>query len=418
MHSAPETGARGSSRDTEAIPTAEVLEQVRRVLVSEHFSNSGVLRKLLSFYVQCALDRPEDAPKEYEIATRVMGKGEDFDPRNDSSVRVQTGRLRSKLAEYYFREGANDPIDLEIPRGLYHLVWRYRTRSTADVIQPLIATGSPWHHQVRRWFWPSALVAAACVLLAWKAARPEARATPLESFWSNFAGASEQTLVIFSNPRLVGSPSVGLRFYRPGDPVEDIVDGYTGIGEVAAIQQLTQVFTTMGRSLKVKRAQLLTWDETKGNNLIIVGAPEQNLPQSDMPRLYKFRFKLRDDEPHIGHSAVINQNPGLKEKTLYLASTSRPAGDEYGIMALVPNSNSANRVLILAGTSTLSTQAAAEFACNSQQIAALLGRLRWTSNSHVPFFESLLRVQIRGRVPIHTSIELLYARSGDQLVQR
>src|SRR5271163_305655 len=58
--------------------------------------------------------------KEYQIATEVLGRSTDFDPQLDSMVRVQAGRLRVKLTEYYGTDGAGDP-DQGIPdsdRGL------------------------------------------------------------------------------------------------------------------------------------------------------------------------------------------------------------------------------------------------------------------------------------------------------------
>src|SRR6266853_200396 len=41
-------------------------------------------------------------------------------------VRVQAGRLRSKLAEYYASEGAEDQILVEMPRGNYALTFHDR----------------------------------------------------------------------------------------------------------------------------------------------------------------------------------------------------------------------------------------------------------------------------------------------------
>ena len=53
-------------------------------------------------------------PAGYQIATELFGRPSDFDPRLDSTVRVQTGRLRSKLAEYYAGPGDRDPKGLGV----------------------------------------------------------------------------------------------------------------------------------------------------------------------------------------------------------------------------------------------------------------------------------------------------------------
>ena len=61
--------------------------------------------------------------KEYTIATEVFGRRSDYDPRIDSVVRVQAGRLRTKLQEYYTAEGKNDQIVIDLPKGHYHPVF-------------------------------------------------------------------------------------------------------------------------------------------------------------------------------------------------------------------------------------------------------------------------------------------------------
>ena len=61
-----------------------------------------------------ALSHPGTPLKEYQIATEVFGRPSDFDPQVDSTIRVQAGRLRAKLAEYYAAEGADDSILVEV----------------------------------------------------------------------------------------------------------------------------------------------------------------------------------------------------------------------------------------------------------------------------------------------------------------
>src|SRR5262249_46581690 len=99
----------------------DVTEQVERIVSSPILSHSEPLCKLLRYLGEHASDRPKIQLKEYQIATEVFGRPIDFDPRLDSTVRVQTGRLRSKLAEYYGGPGIHDPFLVEIPKGSYAL---------------------------------------------------------------------------------------------------------------------------------------------------------------------------------------------------------------------------------------------------------------------------------------------------------
>src|SRR5260370_14539423 len=65
---------------------------------------------------------PQEPPvstSEFRIATEVLGRRSDFNPKIDSSVRAQISRLRSKLEEYYATIGAEDEIIIDMPkRGL------------------------------------------------------------------------------------------------------------------------------------------------------------------------------------------------------------------------------------------------------------------------------------------------------------
>src|SRR2546429_504858 len=79
-------------------------------LSSHTLHGSESLCKLLRYLANHSMDHPGLSPKEYQIATEVFGRQKDFDPHLDSMVRVQAGRLRTKLAEYYASEGADDQI--------------------------------------------------------------------------------------------------------------------------------------------------------------------------------------------------------------------------------------------------------------------------------------------------------------------
>ncbi|WP_158970619.1 hypothetical protein [Paraglaciecola sp. L3A3] len=62
-------------------------------------------------------------PKEIEIAIEVFNKGEDYNPLNDSSVRVYISNLRKKLATYYALEGKDETFHISIPPGSYGLTF-------------------------------------------------------------------------------------------------------------------------------------------------------------------------------------------------------------------------------------------------------------------------------------------------------
>src|SRR5215210_6652184 len=93
----------------------EKLDQLERIIHSQAFYEAESLRSFLSFIVNKLVDGKEDQIKEYTIAIDVFGRGAQFNPRIDSVVRVQAGRLRYKLQEYYSTEGKADKILIELP---------------------------------------------------------------------------------------------------------------------------------------------------------------------------------------------------------------------------------------------------------------------------------------------------------------
>src|SRR3981081_2772018 len=105
----------------------QCFQQVDKLINSHSLRGSESLCKLLRYLAEHSLDHPGVALKEYQIATEVLGRPPGFDPQSDSTVRVQAGRLRIKLGEYYAHEGLDDPILVEVPKGSYALTFQLRT---------------------------------------------------------------------------------------------------------------------------------------------------------------------------------------------------------------------------------------------------------------------------------------------------
>ena len=96
-----------------------VRDELERILSSETFKRSERARELLSYLVAREQLGEAERLKGYAIAVDVFGKDSEFDSSTDAVVRVQAGRLRELLTQYYAAEGRSDPIRLVIPRGSY-----------------------------------------------------------------------------------------------------------------------------------------------------------------------------------------------------------------------------------------------------------------------------------------------------------
>jgi serine/threonine-protein kinase len=104
--------------------TRTVRRQLERVLSSAGFARSERLSQFLRFVVEQHLGDRDAETKEALIAVEVFGRKPDYDPKQDSIVRTEAGRLRSRLIEYYAGEGSGDSMVIELPKGSYVPVLR------------------------------------------------------------------------------------------------------------------------------------------------------------------------------------------------------------------------------------------------------------------------------------------------------
>lgn len=125
--------------DEAIIPAEAVRAELGRVLASKGFLNAGRLSRLLRHVTEKTLAGETDQLKEYAVGVEVFDRDTAYDPRLDSIVRVEAGRLRSRLDEYYAGAGAASEIRIELPRGAYVAQFTRREpdpSATPDVTRP------------------------------------------------------------------------------------------------------------------------------------------------------------------------------------------------------------------------------------------------------------------------------------------
>ena len=103
----------------EAISAEEVEAELQKILASPIFSKAPRHSCFLEFVVRKTLEGSAHQVKEYLIGVAVFRRPADYDPSTDPGVRVEAGRLRSRLAEYYKKLGRQDPIHISLPKGTY-----------------------------------------------------------------------------------------------------------------------------------------------------------------------------------------------------------------------------------------------------------------------------------------------------------
>lgn len=410
---------------------AQYLAQIEKMASSHALHGSESLCKLLRYLAKHAIDYPGASLKEYQIATEVFGRQADFDPQLDSMVRVQAGRLRTKLAEYYASEGIDDALWVELPKGTYVLAFHHgphgNGRSAANSFHEQRHESETGVQDSRKWgiavgalsvLLVASLIAIGALLITRRPLETAQAADQAQVpavfhiFWKGFLTGPEEPWIIFSNAAFVGRPHTGMRYYDSArDSKALILDHYTGVGEVLAVHSLDTVFSALHQSIKVKRGSLFTLDDAKNNDLIFLGSPSENLTLREIPSTHEFFFKRLDCCGREGNVEIVNvhQQPGEAEQ--YQASVSNvPLAEDYAIVALVHGLNPSRSELILAGTTTIGTQAAVEYVTRQSSLEELLLRLSVSNSGELKPFEAVIRVKVTHGVPVTT--ELVALRKG------
>jgi TolB-like protein/Flp pilus assembly protein TadD len=132
--------------------TAEIEEELDRILSSKVFAAAQRSQAFLRYVVERSL---ADAPaplKEFSIAMDVFARGHDYDPSIDATVRVEAGRLRGRLREYYDVEGSGDPVSIDVPKGGYSPTFTFRNGKIGATKEapPIVEQAKPVEIATRR----------------------------------------------------------------------------------------------------------------------------------------------------------------------------------------------------------------------------------------------------------------------------
>ncbi len=124
--------------DSNERPADKVGEELERILRSRLFRRASRLKDLLRYVVLAAVDG--HSSDERRTARELFGRGGDFNPVLDPLIRVQFGRLRKRLAQYYEGEGKADAVVIEIPSRSY--TPQFHIQDVADFINGPSRNGS------------------------------------------------------------------------------------------------------------------------------------------------------------------------------------------------------------------------------------------------------------------------------------
>jgi len=101
------------------ITREQVGAQLERILSSQTFADSPRLQQFLRYVVDETLAGNAERIKGFTIASDVFQRTDPDDTQASTIVRVDAGRLRRLLGDYYQVEGRGDPVRIHIPKGAY-----------------------------------------------------------------------------------------------------------------------------------------------------------------------------------------------------------------------------------------------------------------------------------------------------------
>lgn len=113
--------------NTNSILATEIRVACKSILVSDLFQNSPRMCRLLKFLVDKALEDAIRDTSEYAIGIGVFDRNPSlYNTGDDPIVRVQIGRLRTKLRNYYASSECRDDIEVMVPLGSYMPTFKRR----------------------------------------------------------------------------------------------------------------------------------------------------------------------------------------------------------------------------------------------------------------------------------------------------
>jgi len=412
-------------------PSEEERSQLtERVLSSNGFARSPRLRSFLRFICENALHDQPQLITEHAIGVAVFGRDSTYNPSEDSIVRSQARLLRQRLEEYFRTEGVHEAFRISIPKGGYYPVFEVNPSSQRTVLPaglplPEQASETPPVAKSRTTrSWMAMVIALALVITATGLALmlrqgQPAGDSPDSRFWSSLCTPKRITLIVPADSSLVlmeelTQTPVPLKDYlsrqylvtmsqQPGLRSQQGLglanSQYTSIADLNFVAKLMRNVAQVRANSLIRYARDMSMIDAQESNLMLIGGARANpwveLCAGSMNLYVDFDWKTM-------RNVVINKHPAPGEPAIYAEAAD--GHQAYGVLALIPSLDHQGNTLIVAGTSTTGTEAAADFLLDSAKMNAFLMRIG-KPNQAIPHFEMLFEAEnIAGKAPRSTLV--------------
>jgi hypothetical protein len=408
-----------------------VAAELAKILGGETLRGKDTLRALLSYLVERTLDGSAESLKEYTIGVEAFGKPAAYNPQEDASVRVQIGRLRQKLEEYYRTEGAQDALVIELPKRQFALLFHERPVEIAVAPPEVVQTEAPLPPPPalpaapRRISWPSLLAGALAVAVLWagwsllksrEPIRPSgvAASPELTELWQPFLQSERPiTMAMTMRPFLRYDRGVirewnlanldaetqerRLRELKQLLNTERLVPWdktYTSFGEATGIFLLTRLFDGYERELQLKRQDALTWEELAVQNVIFVGSGKAGMFER-IPVQLAFEQK---------NNTILNLHPQAGEPLEFKTPAPDPKDfiqmEDYALISVIPGLHGKGEIIAFGGASSSGLWAAVEFMTEPRYARELLTKLKSSTGQLPRHYQVVIHARFQALVPI------------------
>jgi hypothetical protein len=422
-----------------------LLSQLERILHSEEFRNSEVQRRLLKFLAAKSAAGEADQLKEYVVAIDGLGKPPSYDPRQNSAVRIQVGRLRQKLAEYYRTEGKADELIIDLPKGRFKLTCEPRTALVEPPPAPPAAPSLPpvnppasTHRKAisyspRTFIWVCLTIVIAFAAYYWAhvtARTASASSVPgwtseLQALWGPFVDSRQPLILAIEDPLFVEIRSAPGIYYRDrslnqwrdvvGSPAvaslraavknADIQPSryYTAYGEVGVSFLLGRLLGPREQNFSILKTSQLSWQQLADNNVLFVGV--QNL-------FFDEQLHGMPLDPQFVplEAGIQNVHPKAGEPTLFTDQYSTAPTEEgvaYALVTHVPGPLRNNDVESFTSSRSAGYVAAVQWFTDPAHARVLVSKLKEASGGQMPrYYQVILKVKFRDDVPTETTYVL------------
>lgn len=388
-------------------------ELIERLLDSEAFRKAPKQKELLRFLARCAIDHPDEPVHEQQIGREVYQRSRDYNPAEDSIVRVEVRNLRKRLREYFESEGRRERIVVEIPKGSYRLVF----------------TPRPTELAYRRFIFPLtvAVALAAIAGLVWqslalrRAGGAAAAGRPPHPILSALSATEAPIFIVLADSTwalvhdLLGrtgrlSEYVASRrvpgelppLWQPLEPALERIASrqYTSLADARLVAHIARSAELTGRRLQVRHARNMNIRDFQEASAILLGSVRSN----PWVELFEESLNFRFDYDHgTGLPLVRNRSPRPGEAPVYQAADGA-VRDAYAVVSLVDNLSKKGKVLMIAGTGLEATEAAGEFILDTTTAAALVDELKLRNGQSLRNFEVLLRTSVIEGTPKRATV--------------